>query len=300
MLLKIVKTTALVAIAATTLNAASFDTQAEKDRLALVKYMEAKFANTANDNGKFFPYSTAAELKKFKQAPKHSEFSLGTYAFDKIGKMSRDDQMDMPPFEENAEKGEVLYNKYIKQCISNPATLGDYPMFNNKTGKVDTLSEAIVNCAKGQKLPGGKKGWNLKGGKTADVQAYMSMMSQDEEKKIDIKISSAAAEAAYEEGKKEFYTQRGYLKLSCATCHVQGAGKRVRLQLMSPAVGNVTHFPVYRVGKGKLFTLEGRLGGCNRDTGEQPHKAGSDWSSNVLYFMSYMSNGMNIAQDVRR
>jgi sulfur-oxidizing protein SoxA len=101
--------------------------------------------------------------------------------------------------------------------------------------------------------------------------------------------------------KKEFYAQRGYLKLSCATCHVQGVGQRVRLQYLSPVLGAVTHFPVYRTGKGKLFTLEGRLGGCNRNQGEHPHKAGSDWSSNVLYFMAYMSNGMDLSgPDVRR
>lgn len=300
MLLKIAKSSVIVALAASTLSATAFNAQAEKDRHALRAYMEAKFANPAHDNGKFFPNNTAEELKAVKQGVKADEFAAGTYAWDMIGKMSRDDQMDMPPFEDNIDKGEALYEKHIKQCLPNPAIVGDYPQFNSKTGKVDTLSEVIVNCAKGQGLKGGKKGWNLKGGKTADVQAYMSAMSQEEEKAIDIKISSAAAQAAYEEGKEEFYSQRGYFKLSCATCHVDGSGKRVRLQFMSSTLGHVTHFPVYRVGKGKLFTLEGRLGGCNRDTGEKPHKPGSDWSSNVLYFMSYMSNGMPVAQDVRR
>jgi len=300
MLLKIVKSSVLVLMTAIALSAASFNIQAEKDKAALMKYMEAKFANPAGNMYTYFPYSSEEELKKFKSGLKGNDFTAGTYAFDMIGKMSRDDQMDMPPFEDNIEIGEELYNKYIKQCISDPATLGDYPMFNEKTGKVATLSEVIVDCAVKQGQKTGKKDWNLKGGKTADVQSYMSAMSEEAEKNIDIKISSAAAQAAYENGKKEYYSQRGYLKLSCASCHVQGAGKRVRLQLLSQLQGQATHFPVYRVGKGKLFTLEGRLGGCNRDEGEDPHKPGSDWSSNVLYFMSYMSNGMPIAQDVRR
>ena len=35
--------------------------------------------------------------------------------------------------------------------------------------------------------------------------------------------------------------------------------------------------------------------------GEAPHKPGSDWSSDVLYFMAYMSNGMDLSgPDVRR
>ncbi len=43
MLLKIAKTTVLVALTACALNAADFNAQAEKDRLALIKYFEAKF-----------------------------------------------------------------------------------------------------------------------------------------------------------------------------------------------------------------------------------------------------------------
>jgi sulfur-oxidizing protein SoxA len=305
MLLKIAKSSVIVALAASTLSATAFNAQAEKDREALRTYMEAKFANPANDNGRFFPNNTPEELKAVKQGVKADEFAAGTYAWDMIGKMSRDNQMEMPPFEDNVAKGEELYNKHFKTCIPDPAIVGDYPKFNEKTGKVDTLSEVVYNCAKAaglteEKDKKGKPVWNLKGGKNADVQSYLSAMSQEAEKKIDIKIESAAAAAAYESGKQEFYSQRGYFKLSCATCHVDGAGKRVRLQFMSSALGAVTHFPVYRVGNGKVFTLEGRLGGCERDTGEKPQKPNSDWASNILYFMSYMSNGMPVAQDVRR
>lgn len=45
MLLKIAKTTALAALTLCTLNAAEYNAQAEKDRLALIDYFEAKFEN---------------------------------------------------------------------------------------------------------------------------------------------------------------------------------------------------------------------------------------------------------------
>ena len=305
MLLKIVKTSALVAITTCTLSAASFNAQAEKDRQALVDYTVAKFKDAPKNMDKFFPYSTEDELKKFKKSPSHEEFAAGTYTFDMIGKMSRDDQMDMPPFEENIEKGEELFNKHFKNCLTKSAN--QYPIFDESKGQVVTLGGALMSCAKTAGLDKlknkkGKSVWNMKGGKMADVQMFLMNQAGEDEKKIDISIDSAAAAAAYEKGKQEYYSQRGYLKLSCASCHVQGAGQRVRLQLMSPLLGHVTHFPVYRVGKGKSFTLEGRLGGCNRDEGEnyKLHKPGHTWANNVLYFMSYMSNGMDIALDVRR
>ena len=301
MLLKIAKTTVLVAVAAVALNAANFNAQAEKDRIALEKYTVAKFKDPMGNKYTFFPYSTDDELKKMRKDIPSADFAQGTYAFDMIGKMSRDDQMEMPPFDENIEKGEAAYEAHFKKCFPKADVLGEYPMFDEKSGKVVTLSEAIVDCATAAGLPTGKKGYNYKGGKTADLQAYMGSVSAENEKKFDIKISSAAAAAAYEKGKKEFYTQRGYLELSCAECHVQGAGQRVRLQYLSQTFGHVSHFPVYRTGKGKLYTLEGRLGGCVKNMGQKPAKPNTDWSSDVLYFMSYMSNGMAInGSDVRR
>jgi len=297
MLLKIAKTSVLVAIAASTLSAAAFNAQAEKDRKGLVDYTVAKFKNASANKYTFFPYSTNAELKKMRKNVSHNDFKDGVYSFDLVGKMSRDDQMEMPPFEEDQDKGEILYNKYFKTCFPDPAITGEYPKFDEKTQKVVTLGKKALSCAKAA----GLKGWKLQGGDMNKLQLFLAGKSSEAGKKVNVKINSAAAAAAYENGKEEFYSQRGYLKLSCASCHVQGAGQRVRLEYLSPTLGGVTHFPVYRIGKGKTFTLEGRLGGCNRNMGETPHKPGSDWSSNVLYFMSYMSNGMDLSgPDVRR
>ena len=124
---------------------------------------------------------------------------------------------------------------------------------------------------------------------------------------VELPNLGADAEAAYERGKEAYYTQRGYLKLSCATCHVQGTGQRVRNESMSQLLGHTTHFPVFRLKWGKdkvangLGTLERRMTGCNKDQGENPHKAGSKWMKELLYFMAYMSNGMNVdGPDVRK
>jgi sulfur-oxidizing protein SoxA len=297
MLLKIAKTSILVALIVNTLSATAFNMQAEKDRKALVDYTVAKFKDGLKNKNTFFPYSTDKELKKMKKNVEHNDFKNGVYSFDLVGKMSRDDQMEMPPFEENQDKGEMLYNRYFKTCFPDPAITGEYPKFNEKTKKVVTLGKKILSCAKKT----GLKGWKLQGGDMNNLQLFLAGKSSEAGKKVDIKIESAGARDAYENGKKEFYTQRGYLKLSCASCHVQGAGQRVRLEYLSPILGSVTHFPVYRIGKDKTFTLESRLKGCNRNMGEVPHKKDSTWSSDILYFMGYMSNGMDLSgPDVRR
>ena len=280
------------------LSANGFNAQADKDRKALQAYFEKKFADRKNASS-YFPYSTKDELdNNFKWGIKGDEFRLGSYSFDKGGRAQHDEMMDMPPFEDNIDNGKELYEKTpgMKKCFPDPAVAGDYPKFVKGKGVV-TLSSAVVDCAKANK----QKGWKLTKGKTADLEAYFANASKEKGKKVNIVIDSKEAAEAYERGKKEYYAQRGYLQLSCATCHVQGAGQRVRNEKLSPLLGHVTHFPVYRLKWQGLGTLERRIKGCNKNQGETPHKPGSAWTKEMLYFMGYMSNGLPVdGPDIRK
>jgi len=310
MLLKIVKTSALVAVTACALNASSFNAQAEKDRMALEAYTVAKFKDAEANKDKFFPYSTDEELKNnITKDIKAEEFAIGNYAFSKQGKFSYDEIKEMPPYDELIEAGEGLYNKKFANgnsfavCFPDPTIGGDYPMFDEEKKQVVTLTQALNECL----TSNGEKKWNEKKGKMAHLQAFIANQTKEAEKKVNIKIQSKEAAEAYERGKEAYYTQRGYLNLSCATCHVQGAGKRVRNESMSQLLGHTTHFPVFRLKWGAkkvedgLGTLERRMEGCNKDQGENPHKANSKWMKELLYFMAYMSNGMMIdGPDVRK
>ena len=311
MFLKIAKTTALIALTATALNAAEYNAQAEKDRLALIKYFEAKFDNPEKNRNTFFPYSTDDELKNnIMGGIKHKDFALGNYAFSKNGRASYDEIKEMPPYEEFVEAGEELYGtkfangKSFANCFPNPAIGGDYPYFDDKKNEVVTLGVAINQCLKDN----GEKPWKMTKGKMAHLQAYFSYATLDEEKPVNIKINSKAAAEAYERGKEFYYSQRGYLKLSCATCHVQGAAQRVRNESLSQLLGHTTHFPVYRLKWGAkdknsdgLGTLERRMAGCIKDQGQNPPKASSKTMKELLYFMSYMSNGMPVdGPDIRK
>lgn len=306
MLLKIVKASALVALTTCTLNAAIFNAQAEKDRFALIDYMEAKFDNPLKNRDTYFPYSTDSELEtNIVAGLKHKDFAIGNYAFSKQGKFSYDEINEMPPYEELIEIGEEIYNGHaaIKACFPDVTIGGDYPYFDDKKGEVVTLTSAINKCV----TDSGEKKWGEKKGKMAHLQAFIASSTKDAEKKVNIKIKSKAAAEAYERGKQSYYAERGYLKLSCGTCHVRGAAKRVRNESMSQLLGHTTHFPVFRLKWGKdkaangLGTLERRMNGCNKDQGENAHKTDSKWMKELLYFMAYMSNGMNIdGPDIRK
>jgi len=112
---------------------------------------------------------------------------------------------------------------------------------------------------------------------------------------FDIKIpNDPRAVAAYERGKKHFYQKRGQLNMACADCHKFYAGNYVRADLLSPALGHLSHFPVYRSKWGGMGTTHRRYGGCNKQVRAKPYKAQSAEYRALEYFHTYMSNGLEV------
>jgi len=154
---------------------------------------------------------------------------------------------------------------------------------------VITLELALNECRVGngeQPLAYGK-------GKMAALSAYMAYTSRG--KPVNIVIpDDERAEKAYEEGKKFFYSRRGQLNMSCATCHISNAGNRIRADILSPVLGHTTHFPVFRSKWENMGTLHRRYAGCNRQVRAKPFALQSDEYRHLEYFHPYMSNGLPI------
>lgn len=232
--------------------------------------------------------------KKFPKVP-FNDFSNGVYALNKDMREQWEAIMEFPPYELALEEGERLFKKRFK----NGKTLGscfpkggkgiaqNYPMWDKKKKMVVTLPLAVNNCRK----KNGETPYKYKKGKMAAVVAYM--MNTSRGKKVNVKISSAPGSIkAYNEGKKFYYSRRGQLNFSCAHCHIQGAGERIRTNLLSPGLGQVTNFPTYRSKWGELGTLHRRYGGCNKQVRAKPFKAQSPEYRNLEYYHTYMSKGL--------
>ena len=129
-------------------------------------------------------------------------------------------------------------------------------------------------------------------GPLAQISAYLAFLSRGKIIDVDIPADDPGALAAYEEGKKFYYSKRGQLNFSCASCHVIAPGMRLRANLLGPAVGQVSHFPVYRKKWGAVGTLHRRYGGCNRQVRAASFKPQSRQYRNLEYFHTYMSNGI--------
>lgn len=231
------------------------------------------------------------------------EFVNGQYALDEDRRSQWESMQDFPPYEFAVAEGQEMFEtpfangKTYASCFENGG-IGirqNYPYFDAGKNEVITLELAINRCreANGEKPLGWKKG------AIASISAYMASTSQG--KPINIKVpDDPDAMAAYQDGKEFYYSRRGQLNFSCASCHVQNPGKWIRADLLSPTVGQPANFPVHRSKWGELGTLHRRFAGCNNNVRAEPLAAQSEEYRNLEYFLTYMSNGLPVVGPATR
>lgn len=231
---------------------------------------------------------------KFPEIAKQ-DFVDGVYSLNKDFREQWLNTEEFPPYEEYVEKGEEMFNtpfangKTYADCLmkGGKGTRHMYPYFDTDAGEVVTLESAINACREAN----GEKPLKYQKGPIANLTAYIAYTSRGN--KYDIKVpNDARAIAAYEKGKKHFYMKRGQLNLSCADCHYSNAGGYVRSDLLSPALGNLSHFPVYRLKWQSLGTPHRRFGGCNKQVRAKPYKPQSDEYKSLEYFLTFMMAGL--------
>jgi sulfur-oxidizing protein SoxA len=203
-----------------------------------------------------------------------------------------------PPYQFAVDKGKEMFAKPFKNgktfadCFPNKGVgiRQNYPMFDPKSGQVVTLEVAVNLCLEAN----GEKPFDYTKDDMAAVTAYMGFTSRG--KPMDIKIpNDPRALAAYKKGEEYFYTRRGQLNFSCASCHIQNPGNHIRTEVMAPALGIMNALPIYRSNWGGMGTTTRRLRTCNSQVLGTPLPGGDELYRDVEYYLSYMANGQPIS-----
>jgi sulfur-oxidizing protein SoxA len=233
---------------------------------------------------------------------KFDDYVHGALALNKDALEQYQSIMEMPPWLDVLDKGRKLWETPFKNgktyadCFPNGGkdVAGNYPQYDKKLKKVVTFDMALNLCRE----KNGEAPYELSDVKTmGTLEAYARTLSDG--MKMNIKVDGPGALAAYNKGRDLFYSRRGQLNFACATCHVDNAGKRVRVELLSPTIGQATHWPVFR-GTGKLTMLQRRYQQCQKNVRAVPFKIGSEEYNDLEYFHSYMSNGLPLQASVWR
>ncbi len=247
----------------------------QADFKAFRKYFTARFPNVPLNDFVNGPYSMDAGLRK--QWIEIDAFPPYQFALDK-GK-----EMFKTPFPNGKSYADCFPNNGI-------GIRQNYPYFDTKSGEVITLDVALNQCREANS----EKPFDYSKDDMAALTAYMAYTSRG--KPFDIKIpDDPRALAAYQKGEEYFYTRRGQLNFSCASCHVQNPGGHLRTEVLAPALGIVAAMPIYRSEWGGMGTVSRRFTSCNSQVRGTPLKPEDDLYRDVEYFLSYMSNGLPIS-----
>jgi sulfur-oxidizing protein SoxA len=198
---------------------------------------------------------------------------------------------DFPPYEFSVDDGEVLFGASFKDgsgyqdCFDDGNVKAHFPYFDHEKQTVVTLELAINDC----RVASGEEPLAYNGEDIALLSAYMAFASRDSV--IDIEVPPAGL-AAYEAGKQYYYSRRGQLNFSCSQCHMLMSGMKLRAETLSAAIGQVTHWPVYRFKWQEIGPLHRRFVECNEQVGAEGLAYQSETYRNLEYFLTYMSQGL--------
>jgi L-cysteine S-thiosulfotransferase len=229
---------------------------------------------------------------------KLEDFANGPYAMDEDMRRQWEEKEQFPPYEFSLDMGKEMFAKPFKNgksyadCFPNQG-IGirqNYPYFDAKEGKVITLELALNRCREANDEPP----FSYVGDEMAALTAYMAFTSRDKLFNIEIPDDPRALEA-YQNGKRYFYTRRGQLNFSCATCHVQNPGERLRAEILAPALGILNAMPIYRSEWGGMGTISRRLTTCNSQIRAVPLEPQADEYRDLEYYLSYVSNGLPVS-----
>jgi L-cysteine S-thiosulfotransferase len=248
------------------------------------------------------PVADAAAFQKYftDKFPKVKleDFVNGPYSMNEDMHRQWVEKEEFPPYDFSLDMGKEMFSTPFKNgksyadCFPNQG-IGirqNYPYFDAGEGKVVTLELALNRCREAN----GEAPFSYVKDEMAALTAYMAFTSRG--KPFDIKIpGDPRALAAYQNGKRYFYTRRGQLNFSCASCHVQNPGERIRAEILAPALGILNAMPIYRSEWGGMGTISRRFVTCNIQTRGVPLEPQADEYRDLEYYLSYVSNGLPIS-----
>ena len=197
--------------------------------------------------------------------------------------------MDFPPFQGVIDSGQKIWATPFKNgrtfadCFENRGIniAGKFPFYNEELKRVITFEMALNSCLEqnGERLMAYTDPETM-----GALSAYARSLSDG--MLMDIEVVSKQATGKYELGKSLYFRRIGQYNLACASCHLTNGGRYFRDELLSPAIGQAVHFPVFRGGE-RLYTLQMRYQRCMEAVGAVPFESGSEALNNLEYFHSY-------------
>ncbi len=168
-----------------------------------------------------------------------------------------------------------------------------HPVFDADLGAMINLEGQINRCRKERM---GAVEWDYDSPNLLAMAAYVSLQSRG--LPMTVAVDGPAA-PHFKAGQLLYHTRRGQLNLSCADCHEDRAGRRLRGDVISQ--GQVNAFPVFRLLWDGMGSRHRMFEWCNSSVRAEPYAKGSSEYLDLELYLAWRGAGLPIeAPGLRR
>jgi sulfur-oxidizing protein SoxA len=187
-------------------------------------------------------------------------------------------------------KPEGAAGKSCQNCHGEPERMkgvaARYPAWDAKAGRIHTLETRVQECrtARQQAEP-----------IAAESEPLLSLSALVAHQSLGMPVSpdiGGPARASFDHGRRLYEQRVGQLNLSCAQCHEQSWGQRLRSEVVSQGQSN--GYPIYRLEWQKLGSLHRRLRSCYLSVRSEPPEHGSQDHLALELYLAWRAKGLPV------
>ena len=200
-------------------------------------------------------------------------FNNGPYSLPQVTlqKKSWSMLMKIPPYEHDMTVARKQWRKEqngfsLEQCMSAYPPSNQFPYATQS--RIITAEQAINSCVE-------KQGGDLLKPGSTRLEGLVGVFRESTNgSPIEIDYNNPVIRSMYASGRQIFWARRGQKNFSCAYCHINNAGNRLRGEVVSAALGHTAGFPTYKMAittsGGTWISLHEQYGICYLRSGASP------------------------------
>lgn len=187
-------------------------------------------------------------------------------------------------------KPEGKSGKSCQDCHREPESMKGvaprYPVWDAKANRLHSIETRIQECRTE------RQGASALQPESEPLLALSTLVSHQS---LGIAIApriDGPARAAFERGRVLYDERVGQLNLSCAQCHEQSWGRRLRSETVSQ--GHSNGYPIYRIEWQKLGSLHRRLRSCYLSVRSEPPEHGTPDHLALELYLAWRAKGLKV------
>jgi sulfur-oxidizing protein SoxA len=160
-----------------------------------------------------------------------------------------------------------------------------YPVYHEPSGKLISIEQRI-NLCRTENMKA--EAWEY----NSDQLAAMTIYVRHQSRGMPVAVAvDGPARPFFEKGEEFYYRRRGLFDMSCAQCHEENFGERLRGNMLSQ--GHTNAHPLYYMSGG-IDSIPALFEFCNQRVRSEPYAYDSDEYVNLELYVAWRGQGLPV------